>query len=502
MKNNKKLKRIDNVLKGVDVFEYYFIKLLSSKKFFWVVISLFVLQALWIATSFRYPMLFDEMYHFGVIKIFGGQLSPFIFDQPTKYDNFGTLTYGSASIYHYLLSFPFRLISLVNSDEAAQIIFLRILNILMAAFGFWLYAKLFTTLGIKQIFINLSLLFFSLIPIVTFIAATISYDNLLFPLTAWFMLIGVKLLLSNKPKFRECLQYLMVGMVASLVKFTFLPLLFFGVMFIGIVFARSYGKKIFSLLLISFRILPVTTKVILLSSFVVISTLFAYRYVVPIIIYKTPVPACSKILNEDRCLSSNVYKYESDAISTKNNRPVESIQQYALSWIKTIIMQLDTSAAFTANGLEVGKAIPIFATLMAVSIAGATVILIYAWRMLEKNIGWNFLILMSISLIIIVFMFNTSSYYAAHLDINTQTRYLLTIFPVIIVMALVAINNVMRHRRHAKVVTLITVLILCTQGGGVIKPIINANDGWYWGDDRVKSNNLKLKNLIQPLVNE
>lgn len=502
MKNNKKLKRIDNVLKGVDVFEYYFIKLLSGKKFFWVVISFFVLQALWIATSFRYPMLFDEMYHFGVIKIYGNQLSPFIFNQPIQFDTYGNLTYGSASLYHYLLSFPFRLISLLTDSQATQIIFLRYFNILLAAIGFWVYAKIFTTIGIRQIFINLSLLFFSLIPIVTFIAATISYDNLLFPLTAWFMLIGVRLLMSKEPEATDVLQFITIGMLATLVKFTFLPIFAFGMLFIGVVFVRLYRKKIYSMLHKSSESLSVVAKIILVSLLVITSMFFGLRYMVPIAYYGTPIPVCSEILNNERCLTSNVYKYENDAIKSRLDRPVESPQQYGLTWFKSIIMQLDTSASTTPSGIEVGKAMPIFASLMAFGVYIGILLLIYEWKSIEKNIGWLFLATMSLTLIFSVLIFNALSYYKAHLDINTQARYLLTIIPIIMAFSLMALNHAIGSKRRVKIVALITVLILSTQGGGVIKPILNANDGWYWHNKTLKDTNSTIKDVLSPLVQE
>ena len=502
MKNNKELKRIDNVLKGVDVFEYYFIKLLSSKKFFWVVIAFFVLQSLWVAISIRYPMLFDEFYHYGVIKIFTEQLPPFITNQPIEYDSYGNLTYGSASIYHYLLSYPLRIIGLVTNNQSAQIIFLRILNILIVALGFWLFARVFEKIKINQIFINLSLLFFSLIPIVTFVAATISYDNLLFPLTAWFILIGVKLLLSKKPDALGIVQFVMVGMLATLVKFTFLPVFVFGVVFIGVVFAKSYGKKLLPLILKSVKSISLVSKILFVSSFLIISVLFGVRYAIPVATHGTPIPVCSEILNNERCLKSNVYKYEIEAINSKFDRPVESPQQYGLTWLKSIIMQLDTSASITPSGIEIGKAMPLFASLMAFGIFAGVTILLYEWKSLNKNIGWTFLAMISGVLVISVLIFNALSYYKAHLDINTQARYLLTIVPIIMSMSLVALNHAIGSMRGVKIVALMAVLILSTQGGGVIKPILNANDGWYWQNPSLQDTNSAIKDILSPLVQE
>ena len=45
------------------------IAIIGSSKFLWAVIALLVLQAVWIALSGRYPMAFDEDFHFGLVQI-------------------------------------------------------------------------------------------------------------------------------------------------------------------------------------------------------------------------------------------------------------------------------------------------------------------------------------------------------------------------------------------------------------------------------------------------
>ena len=109
---------------------------------------------------------------------------------------------------------------------------------------------------------------------------------------------------------------------------------------------------------------------------------------------------------------------------------------------------------------------------------------------------------MALVLIFTVFIFNILSYYSAHIDLNVQVRYLLSIFPVFMVMSMVALSDLIGHRRHVKVLILIAVLLFSTQGGGIIKPIINADSNWYWQNTVIIETNKDLKNILSPLVKE
>jgi len=198
---------------------------------------------LWVALSFRFPLLFDERYHFDVINIFSHGFSPIITDQPPAYDLYGSLTFGSASLFHYLMSFPNRAILLFTNDLFTQVVILRILNILMAASGLWLFGRVFRTIGIKQIYVNISLFFYSLIPLVIFIAATISYDNMLLPLTGGFMLAGLKILQNKGNKAIDYTLFIVIGLFATLVKFTFLPVFVGSMIYVVIVEIRKSGRS-------------------------------------------------------------------------------------------------------------------------------------------------------------------------------------------------------------------------------------------------------------------
>src|SRR5580692_8418743 len=87
------------------------VALIGSRRFFWGIVALLVLQAVWIACSGRYPMAFDEDFHLGIIRLYAHHLSPFWNGQPAGADAFGAVSRDPSYLYHYLMSFPYRLTS-------------------------------------------------------------------------------------------------------------------------------------------------------------------------------------------------------------------------------------------------------------------------------------------------------------------------------------------------------------------------------------------------------
>src|SRR5579872_6980280 len=100
----------------------FFRQILSSNKYFIGLVLFFICEALWIAFSGHYPMAFDEDFHFGVIKIYAHHISPFLSHQPANADEFGAIFRDPSYLYHYLMSFPYRLITLFTKDQTIQII--------------------------------------------------------------------------------------------------------------------------------------------------------------------------------------------------------------------------------------------------------------------------------------------------------------------------------------------------------------------------------------------
>src|SRR5882724_9076501 len=117
------------------------VSILRSRRFFYAVLAFFAIEGVWIALSAAYPMAFDEDFHLGVIRVYTHGWSPFLSGQPDNAGQFGALAADPSYLYHYLMSFPYRLVGLVTDSQTAAVIVLRLLNIAMAVAGVGLFRR-------------------------------------------------------------------------------------------------------------------------------------------------------------------------------------------------------------------------------------------------------------------------------------------------------------------------------------------------------------------------
>jgi hypothetical protein len=477
----------------------------ASNAFLWFVLAAFVIQAAWIAISFRFPMVFDERYHLGIIQYFSSHPNLFSTHQSPQYDLYGNIAYGNASLYHYIMAVPYELIRLFIKSFQAQIVVLRLLNVVMVAVGLLLFNRVLVRIWPSRALANLTIFFFSLVPLFLLVSATISYDNMLFPLTALFLLCGIRVLQSGSDNIVAYLEFVVVGLLASLVKFTFLPVFAAGVLFLGVWWyrrrlkmrSRKNGTKF------PFRpsgLYPVT----LCAAAAVLMVLFAARYVVPLAEYHTPIPDCAKVLNASRCQNSWNYKVAEQALASKGSRLPDLIGTYAEKWAQMIVLQLDTSgSSINDSDFRFGEALPLLSLLIFLSVYGGIVVLLYMWRSLpDKPVAWYFASAMAAAVVVSVFLYNAYTYYTYNEDLNVQSRYLLSAIPIILFMAIIGINHALKGRSVAKLLVVVGVLTLCTQGAGDVKHIVTSSDNWYWHSPAIIRMNEALRNGLKPLVKE
>jgi hypothetical protein len=475
----------------------YLSRAVASKKFTWFIVSLFVVEALWIALSFRFPMIYDEVAHFGFIKSYSTQISPYTENTP------GNMTV-QVSLFHYLLSFIYRGVHLFTDNVAVQVILLRLLNIAMFTAGLLLTRKLLQKINIADAYSNVALLIFILLPITPFVAATINYDNLLFPLTVLYMLLAVRILKAPLAlNWQTLLTLVTVGCVAALVKYTFLPVFAASVIFMTAYYLIG-NRKILSKLGRFSRSTNLTTRSYLLITTAIIAVgLFSVTYVRNVVIYGSVKPSCMELLSKKECLSNGIIARNDKAKKTADQRPAEPLNKFMAIWTNNMITMTGLSGNSTTDGSFVlRKPLPImkeaifFASLIGVGI------LFYAWRMLKKDINWHFLLAMCIALVLAVLIVNAKSYYSLHTAYANQPRYLLSLLPIFIAMIVVAMGKILKNRREMKLIILFIFIVIFSQGGGAITHIVRSEDSWYWQNDIVVNANHMAKKILQPIVKE
>jgi hypothetical protein len=477
---------------------------LSSKWAPWVITFLFVVNALWIALLYRFPLVFDEHFHFHTIEAFSNYFAPIIINQPPRYDELGSLTFGSASLYHYFLSFVYRIVELFTQDQAVQVIILRFINVLMAASGILLFFKFFKELGIKPYIVSVGMFIFAFIPILTNVAATINYDNVILPLTALFFIYGSRLILLKKPDILLILQLLNIGTLASLIKFTFLPLFAFALLFIAVILFKEAGsfKKLWAALRVGFKKIKNLKGLIWGLAFVILLLLAGFRYGVAVVLYHTPIPDCTLLMEQGRCEESPVFRINNSALETKQERGTKIPSNYVQNWVATMTNGYAVSGVNTIDKTEGGTSPPIYATMLTAGLSTGIILLIFMWRTLKLDRRYLFVISASLALMLATLLFNAMTYYQYRAELNVQPRYALTILPIILVFSVLAFNELFKGQKYIKLLLILALLFTTTQGGGLITHATISKDNWYWGNETVQSVQHNVRELLGPVVKE
>jgi hypothetical protein len=466
-------------------------KVLGSNKLLYIILFLFILQACWIAASFNYPLKFDENTHFTAVKIYSTQFTPGI-DYMAPPDNIYSIK-GAATVYHYILSYPYKFIRTITDSFYYQIIFLRFLNILMVALGLYLFARLFRMIKINQSYINICIFLFILLPIVPFLAAHINYDNMLFPLTAGYFILAVSIL--NKVKIHWAgYAYLMsLGLFTCLIKFTFLPVFVASLVFIGTYKWRKHGKQFPNKFISSFKSFSLKSSILPLCAILILTLLFVMTIGLNIVHYGHIKPSCQQVESISACSNDNSIKRGVLTYQTRNQRPLD-LKSFTFGWYNRM-----TNKQLSFSRLN--KPLPIIDIFTFIGPIIGFIGLLYAWRFLDKNIGWYFLIFMALSLIISLFLFNLKGYLRVHNYNANQARYLLTIWPILIVLFVVAYGYILRKNLLLKALVLFCILLIFSQGGGVITHIINSGPTkYYWHKSKIISVNKQIHKVVKPIV--
>lgn len=323
--------------------------IIGSGRLFLFTVFLFVAETGWLSLTSRFPMAFDEAYHFGLIQYFSHHLNPIITKQASSSYKFGAIIQDPSFLYHYLMSFPYRFIELFTKSYEVQVIGLRFINIIIAVFSLIVLRKILRAIGFSAALTNILVLAFALTPMVTALSAQINYDNLLILavcLCVYETILCIKELDSKVLNVGRLITLLCLCLFASLVKFAFLPILvaIFGlVLWRLLVFSRSRKASVLNLAKKNFKKLSTSTKIILILATVLGSFLFTRFYIVNVVKYHSPAPQCNQILSIEDC--KQYYAWNSNYMLAQQHavHPVKrsmDVITYFSYWFLLLVLEL------------------------------------------------------------------------------------------------------------------------------------------------------------------
>ncbi|HSW99717.1 MAG TPA: hypothetical protein VLH38_01645 [Patescibacteria group bacterium] len=483
--------------------------IVGSRRFALGILGFFSFEAFWVACSAVYPMAFDEDFHFGLIKVYSHYWLPFLSSQPSESIQYGALTRDPSYAYHYLMSFPYRFIELFTHSQTAQVIILRLLNIVFFAIGLVLFYKVLRRAGSSRVLTNTALLVFVLIPIVPLLAGQINYDNLLFAIVAWLCLLVQKIndqLSVRKFDLKTMLLVVLVCMFASIVKYAFLPMAFVAVVFLGVQGVRAFRghkKQLRQAVGESYHGLSSRTKIVLLTLLVLITSLFAQRYVLNVVTYHTPLPKCDAVLSTDKCMSYSPWARNYAYALSKTTDNDDRLLPFTWTWLQAMHYRLFFMVAGPMNNFTNYPPMPLpSATAVVATIMGITALLCYWRRVFSGHSFLVFLLLISALYCVVVWADNYSAYLMTGQPVAINGRYLLVVILPLAAVFGRALTLVLRQWRALRMGFVLLTILLFLQGGGVFSFILRSDEHWDWPSAVVVHMNNAARRVLAPVTIE
>ncbi len=483
---------------------------LGSRTAFRIILGLLVIQASWIALSGRYPMAFDEDFHLGIIKLYAHHISPFWSTQPPGDGKFGAIGRDPSYLYQYLMSFPYRLISLFTHDQTIQVLFLRALNIGLFAWGVTLFRRLLLKAGGPKAIVHACLLMLVLIPVVPLLAAQINYDNLGLPLTALTLILTLKFNQQLTDKKRLDLaslwQLAIVGLLTSLVKYAFLPIFLAIVVFIAVRLwqKRRTVRPIVPKLRSSWANISRPMRWGLIIGLIVSAGLFGQRYGVNLVRYHTPVPSCNQVLSFDECSDYGPWIRDYTAALANTQAPKTHEQLtfthawlYGL-WLRTFFTVDGPGTQFQTRGPLL---LPGLGAIVMAVIAGLALLasLPAVWRYRTRSELWLFGLASTLYLAAL-WQDEYKAYVHTGQPVAINGRYLLPVLQLIFLLVALAFNRLLGRWHTLKLALMTAVLVCLIWGGGALTYILRSNDAWFWPNSTVIDVNRSIRQTLGPII--
>ena len=476
---------------------------LASRRCFYLVIAVFTVQAIWFAVTARYPMAFDENFHFGLIQLHADQWVPFFTSQPAHANQFGAVVRDPSYLYHFIMSVPYRFTTLISSNVVFQIIVLRFINIGLAVAGLALARKLLRRLGGSHALVNTALLLSVLVPIVPFLAAHINYDNLFIVLALGSVLAvfdWLDRLKRNRISAANTALILCLFAMAGLVKYAYLPIAAaLGIMMLWQLWRRRNKRLAFyKSFLSSVRTLG-RWQLIGISLLCIISAgLFAERYGINVIKYHSLNPDCAQVLSVSSCLQYSPWARDYQLAQAKPAGVEPNKLAYIGEWFYGMWMR---SFFAISDTYDTQPPLPIpGVTVIVIGSIGTIVFMYFARRLLKGDVYRQTVVLALVLYLGALIAQTFQTYLKTDEPVAINGRYLLPFLPIVILLVGMAYSRLWRRRPVLKVAAFMIVLLLFIQGGGILTFIIRSNDSWYWPNNTVISINHAVREMLKPFV--
>lgn len=256
----------------------------------WLVLVLFIVQAVVLAFVTRIGTPPDEQNHIKFIEYYANHSVSPIFEKQTPTFNLGDKTREVDYLYHYTMSLLYRVLPV---SAHAKYVVIRLLTVVLALLAFLVLANVFRRLGFSPAVTTVALLVITNLPMVLMMSSAVNNDVMVWLGAALGLLLMLRLW--ERPNARDVLWLLVLAVAGGLFKRTLLPLgLVFGI------FALVAVRRYFPVLLKQCR--RFDWRLVLAALLLLISVgLFTERVGGNLLRYHTPTPSCDRVQGSDAC---------------------------------------------------------------------------------------------------------------------------------------------------------------------------------------------------------
>jgi hypothetical protein len=490
------------------------VRFIDSKWFFVGTLIALAVQAVWLAITQRYPLPFDESYHFGIIQVYGQQWSPILTRQPGNPGAYGELIHDPSYLYHYLMSFPYRIIDFLFHNIVIDIGSLRFFSIAFFILGLVGFRKLLFRFGLSRTLTHSLIFIIMLIPVSSLLASQVNYDNLLFCVTPIFLWFTFDVIDDIKKRgrltYKNTLIMLSLGLLTCLIKYAFLPIFAIVVIYLLVIWLKDKRRiKILSGLKTSFIKSTRKAQVSLAVLFVVSCGLFLQRYGYNAVVYHAVQPDCAQVLTVKQCLQygpwARNYKLDQTAKSTHSNlsAPARNPLVYVRGWTHAMIFRLYFSIDQDFNEYT-PMPLP-FVAAFIFGFVGLALTIIYFLRISRTYIYTWLFVVISIAYCVSLLSLNYQEYLRYGTVVAVNGRYLFPILPLLFALFALGYRELVRdvggkHKTLIKVIIVIIIAVLSIDGGGFIGYLIHSTPKWYLLGDPLTGTSLWIGNALSQVV--
>jgi hypothetical protein len=464
--------------------------ILRSNIFFYLIMSVFAAELLLLAFSATYPMLFDEEYHLGIIDIYSRQISPFMTTQPLDAAFHGDITRYGSYLFHYLMSWPYRFIQLFTHDIMTSVIALRLICISMVLSGVFVWRKALTLLRVSTPLIHSTFLIFILITNVPFALSQLNYDAGVFLLTPTILYVLLKIWDSPTLNPVWIALFIVLASIAPLVKFTMLPIVAVCAVIVGVIIWKRRVHIRTSLSGYS-----KLQKTVMSIAIIGAAGLFCERYVYNILVYRALEPKCHKIHSKESCQEYTVWRRDTSWTERNIGKPRNNPAVYtATYWLPQIVNDFFVTGAFIDKSakevpsirylpkdMQASKNTTLF-RVGGMSIALVSIIvLLFTLKKVSKS--HRKLLILTATLLSVYALSMWLRNYTDYLKIGAGTAAQGRYYIPLLIPIIATIGVALQHRLTVpalKYAFLSVILLLFSQGGGIMGYIMTSNYYWYW----------------------